>query len=83
MLQIFIILSIGVLKYNNFIYFVVYTRRGDLESLMYNGLEWLRLPLPWKEKLLKNVIQMKTSLKDAILSNKELSEFKNVPKCKY
>lgn len=59
---------------------IVHTRRGDLESLMYNGLEWLRLDLPWKGSTLKNTINSKSQMKDMILAAKENHyNFKNVP----
>lgn len=61
----------------------MHTRRGDLESLMYNGFEWLRLDLPWKGQILKKVILSKTQMKDTILSEGKLSYFPNVPKCEY
>lgn len=67
-------------------FFVVHTRRGDLESLMYNGLEWLKLKLPWKNLTLPKTIKSKGEMKDAILSagpNKKIYDFNIVPNCKY
>jgi len=72
--------------YKNNIYFVVHTRRGDLESLMYNGLEWLKLKLPWKNLTLPKTIISKNEMKDAILTaepKKKIYNFNNVPNCKY
>jgi len=65
---------------------LVHTRRADLESLMYNGLEWLKLNLPWKGKTLLNTIKFKNQMKDTILSAKpkeDIYDFKNVPQCEY
>jgi len=64
----------------------MHTRRADLESLMYNGLEWLKLNLPWKGKKLLNTIKFKNQMKDTILSAKpkeDIYDFKNVPQCYY
>lgn len=62
----------------------MHTRRGDLESLMYNGLEWLRLDLPWKDKTLPNTIKSKSEMKDVILAAKpreKVYNFVSVPQC--
>ncbi|XP_060867600.1 nucleosomal histone kinase 1-like isoform X2 [Metopolophium dirhodum] len=62
----------------------MHTRRGDLESLMYNGLEWLKLKLPWKNLTLAKTIKSKNEMKDAILTaepNKKIYDFNNVPNC--
>jgi len=64
----------------------VHTRRGDLESLMYNGLEWLKLKLPWKNLTLPKTIKSKNEMKDAILTagpNKKIYDYNKVPNCKY
>lgn len=64
----------------------MHTRRADLESLMYNGLEWLKLDLPWKDKTLPKTIQCKNQMKDTILAAKpkdKIYNFNNVPQCKY
>lgn len=64
----------------------MHTRRGDLESLMYNGLEWLRLDLPWKGKTLPNTIKSKSQMKDVILAAKpkeKVYNFDSVPHCEY
>lgn len=69
-----------------FIYFQVHTRRADLESLMYNGLEWLKLDLPWKNLTLQNTIKSKLKMKDVILAagpKDKMFDFNNVPQCKY
>lgn len=51
---------------------------------MYNGLEWLKLNLPWKGQTLQKCIKSKSEMKDAILSGKESKyNFKNVPKSNY
>lgn len=73
-------------SYKIYIYFLVHTRRGDLESLMYNGLEWLKLKLPWKNLTLPKTIKSKSEVKDAILTarpNSKIYDFNNVPNCKY
>lgn len=62
----------------------MYTRRGDLESLMYNGLEWLRLDLPWEGLTLKDTINSKSQMKDMILASKQNQyDFNNVPQCEF
>lgn len=66
--------------------FTVHTRRADLESLMYNGLEWLKLDLPWKGKTLPNTIKSKSEMRDKILSagpKEKVYNFNSVPKSKY
>ncbi|XP_050434557.1 nucleosomal histone kinase 1-like isoform X2 [Adelges cooleyi] len=62
----------------------MHTRRADLESLMYNGLEWLKLSLPWKGQSLTKVTKSKSEMKEIILSGKESKlNFPKVPKCYY
>lgn len=64
----------------------MHSRRADLESLMYNGLEWLKLDLPWKGKTLQNTIKSKLNMKDVILAagpRDKILDFKNVPQCEY
>lgn len=68
------------------VYFIVYTRRADLESLMYNGLEWLKLKLPWKGQTLPKTIKAKIEMKDEILrigANEKIYDYDRVPYCKY
>lgn len=63
----------------------MYTRRGDLESLMYNGLEWLGFKLPWKGQTLARVIKSKSEFKNVILAAKpkeQIYDFVKVPTCK-
>lgn len=60
--------------------FVVATKRGDLEILGYNMLQWLVGELPWE----KNLKQPKTvqAMKEAFMNNvrKEITrQFNNVP----
>jgi len=53
---------------------------------MYNGLEWLKLKLPWKNLTLAKTIKSKNEMKDEILTaepNKKIYDFNNVPNCKY
>jgi hypothetical protein len=64
----------------------VYTRRGDLESLMYNGLEWLKLKLPWTGQALSKTIKSKNQMKETILAagpEEKIHDFVKVPHCKY
>lgn len=64
----------------------MHTRRADLESLMYNGLEWLKLDLPWKGKTLQNTIKSKIEMKEKILEagpKNKIYDFNNVPQCEY
>lgn len=64
----------------------MHTRRGDLESLMYNGLEWLKLNLPWKGQTLLKTIKSKNEMKEVILAsrpNEKIYDFVKVPQCKY
>lgn len=68
------------------IYFVVHTRRADLESLMYNGLEWLQLELPWKGQKLSKTTKFKKEMKDKVLKmgpREKIYGYNNVPYCKY
>lgn len=63
----------------------MYTRRGDLESLMYNGLEWLRYNLPWKGQTLPKTIKSKSEMKNIILAagpKDKIYDFDKVPQCK-
>jgi len=53
---------------------------------MYNGLEWLKMKLPWKTFTLLKTIKSKNEMRDAILiagSNEKIYDFNNVPNCKY
>lgn len=63
----------------------MHTRRADLESLMYNGLEWLKLKLPWEGQTLPKTIICKSKMKDAILAagpKEKVYDFDQVPLCK-
>lgn len=64
----------------------MHTRRADLESLMYNGLEWLKLNLPWKGQTLPKTIKAKNDMKIAVLAAKpkeKIYNFNSVPQCKH
>jgi len=53
---------------------------------MYNGLEWLKLDLPWKDKTLKTTIDCKNKMKDTILAatpKEKIYNFDQVPQSKY
>lgn len=64
----------------------MHTRRADLESLMYNGLEWLKLMLPWKGKTLPLTIKSKLEMKNEVLNtgpNEKIYNYDKVPLCKH
>ncbi|VVC32408.1 Protein kinase domain,Protein kinase-like domain,Protein kinase, ATP binding site,Serine/threonine- [Cinara cedri] len=62
----------------------MHTRRADLESLMYNGLEWLKLKLPWKGETLSKTITSKVEMKDEVLKagpKEKIYNYDKVPHC--
>lgn len=64
----------------------MYTRRGDLESLLYNGLEWLKFKLPWTGQTLTKTIKSKNEMKETILAagpEEKILNFVKVPHCKH